>query len=283
VSAGRGGRGGSIRWAPGPSSTPWPPQHGPARGPAGAGGVSRACGWAILLRGRPGRTGYGEGSRLRGWERGGRWGERGVGCVGGRGRAGDPLGPISQAPLRPRLLLNLIPRPSSCPRHKAGRGVGSHQQRAAGRADPGRRGRAPDPKSARPHRPSGGERPPPLLTPAGRCGQGAEAARDDRARAAGLGCDATRRRVRKAGPGGSGQQQAQGVLEGGRGYVRRRDGRGREYEGSWDGWREGRKDRVEGGREDGGRFIFTTFFSLFVSTDSFASQIGYSINWHTSS
>jgi hypothetical protein len=48
------------------------------------------------------------------------------------------------------------------------------------------------------------------------------------------------------------------------------------------GGREGRTELREGG-EEGGRFIFTTFFSLFVSTDSFASQIGYSINWHTTS
>jgi hypothetical protein len=80
--------------------------------------------------------------------------------AGGGGRAGYPFGPISPSPVWRRLLLNLIPRPSSWPRHKAGRGVWGHQQRTAGRADQGRRGRAPDPKLARPHRPTGGERMP---------------------------------------------------------------------------------------------------------------------------
>jgi hypothetical protein len=69
-------------------------------------------------------------------------------------------------------------------------------------------------------------------------------------------------------------------------------GGGREGKGGGGGWEEGREGgRVgrregrrgrEGGREEGRRFIFATFFSLSVSTDSFASPIGYSRKWDTS-
>jgi hypothetical protein len=50
-------------------------------------------------------------------------------------------------------------------------------------------------------------------------------------------------------------------------------------EGEWEGGKEGER---EGEREEGGRFIFATFFSLSDSTDSFPSQIGYCIQWHIS-